>query len=234
MKARTRNRLIYFFIVFVLIVTAFVIFFQYIFSEGEYALKQSIIDDESFSNKPFPEYSKDLKFAKGLDFKIAVYSKTRSPIEKFVYKNYIVYLYQLPVKNNKPLSQILKIKKKDVSPPTNSHFNELTNSYGSTHYDKYYTEHDNCEIVYSVGKPRSGSEINLTLSGPGIKVFKTNDNSYTCDAFLGNFSINYDHSDTIDFYGEIKSNAKMLWLPIQITFEKKNEHFYMVLMLKKE
>jgi hypothetical protein len=234
MKIKTRKRLIYFLIVLFLIITIFVRFFFLIRSQSENALKQLGIDSTSFSNKPFLEYSKDLSFAKGMDFKIAYYSKTRSPIERFVYINNDVFLYKLPVKSNKPFSEILKIKYIQISPPSGSDYYELTNPYGSTGNDNYYKGRDSYDIIYRVGEPHQGNEINLTLSGTDIKVLKKNDSTFSCYALLGNFSINYNNSDTIDFYGAKKSDTKILSLPIQISFEKKKEHYYMMLILKRE
>jgi hypothetical protein len=234
MKVKTRNRLIYFLIVFFLIITILVGFFFRIRSESENTLKQLKIDSMSFSNRPFLEYSKDVSFSKGIDFKIAIYSKTRSPIEKFVYQNNDVFLYKLPVKSNKTLSEILKINYVRVSPPSNTGYYELTSPYGSTGPDSYYTTPDSYDILYRTGEPDSGVEINLTLSGDGIKILKKNDTTYSCYAELGNFSVNYNNSNTIDFYGRKKSNAKILSLPIQISFEKKKVHYYMILMIKRE
>jgi len=234
MKVKTRNRLIYFLIVFFLIITVFVGFFFHVRSESESALKSLKIDSISFSNKPFFEYSKDLSFSKGVEFKIAYYSKTRSPIEKLSYQNNDVFVYKLPVKSNKPLSEILKIKYIQVSPASNTDYYELSSPYSSTRPDSYYTTSDSYDIFYRPGKPDSGIEINLTLCGADIKILKKNDTTYRCYAQLGNFSVNYNNSGTIDFYGGLKSNTKTLSLPIQISFEKKKEHYYMMLMIKRE
>jgi hypothetical protein len=232
-KVKTRNRLIYFLITFFLIAAVFVVFFHSIRSEMEDTLKQSKIDSISFLNKPFLEYNKDLSFAKGLNFKNAIYSKTRSPIEEFVHQNMDIFLYKLPVKSNKPLSEILKIKYTQASRGSNSHYYELTSAYSSTGNDIYHTEHSSYEILYNVGEPHPGSVINLTLSGTNIKILTKNDSTFHCYAMLGNFSINYDNSDIIDFYGEIASDSKALWLPIQIIFKKKKEHYYMFLEIKR-
>jgi len=234
MEAKSKRGLIYFFIAFSLILTILLWFFSFIRSESKNALKQLGIDSTSFSKVPFPEYSKDLSFSKGADFKIAIYSKTRSPIEKFVYLDDYVFLYKLPVKSNKPFSKILKIKYVKISQESNSHYYELTSPYSSTAHDQYYSEHDSYDIFYRPGEPDSGSEINLTLSGSDIKILEKNDTTYSCYALLGNFSVNYNGSDTIDFYGEKKSDAKILSLPIQIVFEKKKDHYYMMLMIKRE
>jgi len=234
MKIKTRNRLISFLIVLFFIIAILVLFFFFIRSESENALKGLKIDSTSFSNKPFLEYNKDLSFFKGMDFKIAYYSKTRSPIEKFVYQDNDVFLYKLPVKSNKPLSEILKIKFIQISPPSGSDYYELTSPYSSTPHDSYYTERNSYDIIYRVGEPHSGTEINLTLSGTNIKILKKSDTAFSCYALLGDFSIKYNKSDAIDFYGEKKSDAKILSLPIQIIFEKKKEHYYMFLMIKRE
>ena len=233
MKIKTRNRLIYFLIIFFLIITLFLWFFSRIRSEGENTLKLSRIDNVSYSNNPSLEYNKNLSFAKGVDFKIAIYSKTRSPIEKFDYKNNDVFIYKLPVKNNKPLSQVLKIKYVQVSPPSNTAYYELTSPYTYTRPDSFYTAPDKYDILYRAGKPDSGMEINLTLSGSDIKILKKTDTAYSCYAQLGNFSVNYNNSDTMDFYGGKKSNVNVQSLPIQISFKKKREYYYMTLMIKR-
>jgi hypothetical protein len=169
-----------------------------------------------------------------MDFKATFYSKTRSPIEKFVYMDNDAFLYKLPVKNNKALSEVLKIKYIQISQPSGSGYYEFINPYGSYGNSDDYTSNDDYDIIYRVGEPHSGSEIDFTLSGTDIKILKKNDSTFSCYALLGSFSVNYSKSGSVDFYGEEKSDTKALSLPIQIIFEKKKEHFYMMLILKRK
>ncbi len=129
MEVKTRNRLIYFLIGCFLMVTILIGFFFRIRSENENTLKQSRMSIVChFSKKPVVEYSKDLSFSKGVEFKITYYSKTRSPIEKLSYQNNDVFVYKLPVKSRQDLCpQILKIKYIQVSPASNCPGNVFTN-----------------------------------------------------------------------------------------------------------
>ncbi len=227
MKSKLKNRIIYLVIIFCVIVAITVYFFHTLSDDRKNALKQEKIDGTYFSDKPFAEYEKDLKLSKSMEFKGAIYSKTRSPIEQFIYRNTYVFLYSLPIKSNKHLSEILRIKHVGFSVTSPTTYYELTDPYN-------FKEHSIYSIIYKSGTPKPGSEIDFYLSGSTIKISKKSDTVYSCSAQIGNFSISYNNFDIADFYGEEKSGKKLELLPVNITFEEKNGHYYVFLMIQRK
>jgi len=191
------------------------------------ALKQSAIDNTSFSSTPYIEYNNDLNLPKNYYFKGAVYSKTRDPLEEFTYKNAYVFLYRLPIVSNKLLPEILKVVHNQTNPTRYIDYIDLIGPFIAIDYSSY-------NIIYRAGKPIPGNEINLNLEDNHFKVLKQTDTVYSCYTQIGHFSMNYNSSDTLDFYGEKKFEAKPTSLPVQIIFAKKHDHYYVFIIIAKE
>jgi hypothetical protein len=230
MKKKTIKTVLYVTLSLIMILFIVIVAFLIIsIHETNTTAREMYVDNSEIKNKPYAGYDKDLIYPKEYVFKNTTYSKSRLPIEEFSYKNYYIFLYRLPITSSKSLKDVLNVKYVYMPPWPHVDYYELLNDFTVQQPCSY-------SVWYKLLKPQHGENIYFTLSGQNAKLFKKTDNLYYYYTSLGSFSIRYNKDDTLDFIGEIKHGLNKMpsFLPIQIIFEKKNDHFYLGLAIDNE
>jgi len=228
MKTKLKKRIAYITLSVLFIAIVVGLFFNTIFNDNKNAMHANSEDGTSFSNQPYKEYNKKFPKIEDLYFKGVWYSKTRSPIENFLYNDYYVFLYKLPVTSDKSLDSVLK---------TTFANKDIISGIGYYELANYFTVNKPCNynIRYRTGKPITGHNIYFTLDGENVTTLRKSDSIYCYYAELNNFTICYNKTDTVDFFGELKpARPAGISLPIQIIFRKKNNEFYLFVVIKNE
>jgi hypothetical protein len=142
-------------------------------------------------------------------------SKIRNQISIFDYgiqRNYRLFIYKIPIKNNFSLENIIGKKVKDNS----------INAW------KAYTviEKGILELNYKSGKPPKAKNILFSYNGNNLKLVAQNDSILSFSLNFKDFSISYNKNNVKDIYGETILN----YPPLNVLFLKHNKGLYLLLM----
>ena len=205
-------------IIVILVIIGLIGLFIYHISGFVQSMNESVKTDAVKTiNKCPEEYLKLFNENKNLVFDATNISKTRSPISKFTYDKFRIFVYRINSVTRMSLDTGIIDSYDDQ---------DLTQHY----IYGFFGEFDQFDFLFKTGTQDKVSKVYFNIRGLQTQIIKKNDILAYYYSRFKNFSITYKNDGAHDFFGQVKDSATYATIPIEIMFLERKNNLYLIML----